>query len=158
MGDLPVCKRDEDAILDSIVMLLLVALMIIGYLIGIVLRQFHSKYLHETAVLVLLGLLTGCLAFIVDSARLQWVASFDPDLFFIVLLPPILFESGYNMNKYVFFSNIVSTITFAVIGTTIGALFVALGMLAVTSTGLFTFTLTYAECLVRKRFFYINIS
>ncbi|CAM9861986.1 unnamed protein product [Choristocarpus tenellus] len=43
--------------------------------------------------------------------------SFNPELFYFLFLPPIIFEAGYTLRKKDFFHNIVSIVLFAVLGT-----------------------------------------
>ena len=54
------------------------------------------------------------------------------NLFMILLLPPIIFESGYNLQKAPFFKNIGSVMMYAFVGTfiaifTSSVLFYAVG-------------------------------
>ncbi|PRD23419.1 UNVERIFIED_CONTAM: Sodium/hydrogen exchanger 8 [Trichonephila clavipes] len=47
--------------------------------------------------------------------------AFDPTTFFLFMLPPIMYESAYNLHKGNFFRNIGSILVFAIFGTAVSA-------------------------------------
>jgi len=80
-----------------------------------------------------------------DDSVAQSLLSFSPEVFFIALLPPIIFNSGYHLRRELFFRHIVPIVLFAVVGTTLSALCVAFLLKGVTGldlTGDFDPTLT----------------
>lgn len=59
---------------------------------------------------------------------IQEQATFNPEIFFYVLLPPIIFHAGYSMRKKQFFDNLGAIMAFALIGTTISSFVIAIIM------------------------------
>ena len=55
----------------------------------------------------------------------QEKATFDSEIFFYVILPPIIFHAGYSMRKKQFFDNLGSILTFALLGTMISTVIMA---------------------------------
>lgn len=92
-------EHEEEA--QSFRVLLLLAILITCLLTAFSLRQAGSVYLHESGASILLGMAVGAVIWIAAqfNLTLQEVVEFEPSFFLLFLLPPIIFESGYNMNK-----------------------------------------------------------
>jgi sodium/hydrogen exchanger len=91
--------------------------------------KFH--YIPESLAVVFLAALIGFTNKFISNQHLgdwQREEMFNPNTFFLILLPPIMFESGYNLHKGNFFQNIGSILVFAIIGTTISALVIGGGI------------------------------
>jgi solute carrier family 9 (sodium/hydrogen exchanger), member 6/7 len=83
-----------------------------------------------------------------ESKRARWSQTFKHTLFFNLLLPPIILNSGYELKQDNFFRNFGSILTFAFIGTFISA--VGLGVLVYiwSFLGLESLQLSLLECLI----------
>ncbi len=72
--------------------------------------------------------LGGIVVWILSAKDEADVVKFDATLFFFILLPPIVFEAGYTLNRDSFFSNIGSIFVYAVIGTSFSTVIVGYGL------------------------------
>ncbi|QQP56282.1 Sodium/hydrogen exchanger [Caligus rogercresseyi] len=98
------------------------------FFIHCVLKTEKCRFIPESLAIVLFGAAVGLFMRILPNEDIKKVESFSPNAFFLVLLPPIIFESGYNLHKGDFFQNLGSILLFAIVGTTISALVVGGGV------------------------------
>ena len=60
-----------------------------------------------------------------DDDTIEENATFNPEIFFYVLLPPIIFHAGYSMRRKAFFDNLGAILAFALVGTMISTIVIA---------------------------------
>ena len=100
-----------------------------------------SSKLPESSLLILLGLLFGFIIFNLDECQTNIdddieikmdisckkakneLPQFSPTLFFFILLPPLILESSFSLHNKIVFDNIITILTFAIIGTFLTFLF-----------------------------------
>ena len=114
-----------------IILLLLILYMISGLLI----ERSHLSFGHEASLVVLAGALISFLAYATGMSHFNEIMTFDQKIFFYFCLPPIVFASGFNMKRKVFFENFHSVMIFGVFGTILQFLLFSLGTLAISNMG-----------------------
>ncbi|XP_065669729.1 sodium/hydrogen exchanger 8 isoform X2 [Hydra vulgaris] len=127
----PVGKLLEEQALTFflVLLLLLISVIAITFLLN---KKLH--FIPEALVVMVFGVVIAVIInFVlanvgVDVTKWKNMESFHPDVFFLVLLPPMIFESGYTLQKGDFFSNIGAILTYALLGTTVSTIIVGFSM------------------------------
>ena len=78
----------------------------------------RPKFGHTTGVIVIFGILVSFIIYMsTDDPTILKDLQFNEPLFFQLILPLIIFPSGYNMRRKKFFRNIKTIMKFGFIGT-----------------------------------------
>ena len=136
---------------------LLILLIICVLVIHLLIRK-RFNYLPESVAIIYIGGIFGLFIKIYN----QWISKnqdststivetssplLNSNLFFMLFLPPIIFEQGYHLHKGNFFRNLGTISTFAIFGTTINALVTGAGLYLLGSINL-SHQLPWRECFV----------
>ncbi|XP_027158200.1 sodium/hydrogen exchanger 1-like [Coffea eugenioides] len=100
---------------------LLCACIVIGHLVE------ENRWANESIAALLLGLASGAVVLLVSKGQSSRVLVFNEDLFFIYLLPPIIFNAGFQVKKKRFFKNFSVILLFGIFGTVISFCLITLG-------------------------------
>ncbi|KAI9894418.1 MAG: monovalent cation:H+ antiporter, CPA1 (nhx1) [Vezdaea aestivalis] len=124
-GDEPEASTKE--IFSSWALFILIMLLIIALFTSYMLQQKKIQAVHETVISIFAGMAVGLVIRLFEGHWIQDAVSFDYQVFFNLLLPPIILASGYELHQANFFRNIGTILTFAFAGTLISA--VVLGLI-----------------------------
>ena len=100
---------------------------------------YVNKFLPESSVLIIFGIIIGIFFFYVAPEDKR-PTTLTPDIFFLFLLPPIIGEAGYFMPNRLFFDQLGTILLMAVVGTifnmfTIGGFLYVVGLTGLFRTG-----------------------
>ena len=139
-------KWEQEKQLEHYGIFLMLFLLLIGMVSGYVLEMFHINWIAEAGGVLLVGLLAGWLIKEEEetgigrdaTGELQNVTKFDVNFFFLMLLPPIILDAGFNMDEMQrrkLFQNIGGVAACAFGGTLISTVTIATIMYATGNIG-----------------------
>ncbi|KAK7344206.1 hypothetical protein VNO77_13557 [Canavalia gladiata] len=100
---------------------LLCACIVIGHLLE------ENRWMNESITALVIGLCTGVVILLFSGGTSSHILVFSEDLFFIYLLPPIIFNAGFQVKKKQFFVNFITIMLFGAIGTLISCTIITFG-------------------------------
>lgn len=110
---------------------------------------FRCTLVPEAAVFLMVGMAASAITTLCGKGEItSALVEFSPTVFFIALLPPIIFYSGYTLEKRHFFSNFGAIAALAVVGTSLSTILVGSGLYGLSKLGLLYPTdFEFSECL-----------
>nr|ALP46549.1 vacuoloar Na+/H+ antiporter 4 [Eschscholzia californica] len=122
-SNLEILKASDHATVVSVTLFvtLLCACIVIGHLLE------ENRWMNESSTAIAIGLCTGVVILLTTGGKSSHILVFSEDLFFIYLLPPIIFNAGFQVKKKHFFRNFMTIILFGVVGTLISFATISLG-------------------------------
>ena len=101
----------------------------------------------ESCLLIVMGLIVGALLHFTKIANTDEYV-LDADVFFIYLLPPIIFDAGYFMPVRSFFDNLGTILLLAFVNTCISAGLIAASLYGISLLGWFGRTISILDCFI----------
>jgi len=124
-------------------MMLALACLALSYMLSyLAMHRLHWTFVSEAAVALLIGISAGGVLKLIGRTE-----SFQISVFYDVLLPPIIFSSGYSMSRRWFFANIYKILAFSIIGTCISTALTGVFLWGLSQTPALTVDLSIKESL-----------
>ncbi|KAJ8543326.1 hypothetical protein K7X08_005849 [Anisodus acutangulus] len=105
----------DDQVLGDLTLFvaLLCGCIVIGHLLE------ESQWINLSITALIIGLCTGGIILLTTKGKSSRLLEFDEQLFFIYVIPPIIFNAGFQVKKKHFFRNLGTIMLFGVLGTLI---------------------------------------
>ncbi|OBA26472.1 sodium/hydrogen exchanger, partial [Hanseniaspora valbyensis NRRL Y-1626] len=137
----------KEEIYTSWALFILLFLLISALWSSYYLQQRRIKAVHETVLSIFYGMIVGLIIRLSPGNYIQSSVTFNSSYFFNVLLPPIILNSGYELNQRNFFNNLFPILVYAIPGTLISAVVMGTIMFIWTSLGLEGVKISFVDAL-----------
>ena len=101
----------------SLGVILIFSLLIIYMFLGAIIEHKHPVIGHETGIIIIISMIISYIASLPEHTEFIELFAFSPELFFYVVLPPILFAAAFNMRRKKFFDNMSYILIFGIFST-----------------------------------------
>lgn len=101
-------------------------MMLFFFVCSALIEKYKPKIGHETGFTIILGIVLSLLIFACVGDKVAESFKFSQGLFFNFFLPPIIFNSGFNMRKKKFFNNLGNVMLFGLATTIVVFIFYSL--------------------------------
>ncbi|XP_073010099.1 sodium/hydrogen exchanger 4 [Typha latifolia] len=102
-----------------------IAVLCLCIVVGHLLEE--NRWVNESITALLIGCIVGTIILFSSKGKNSHILRFDEELFFIYLLPPIIFNAGFQVKKKRFFHNFLTIMMFGVVGAFISFAIISLG-------------------------------
>ncbi|KAF2026069.1 sodium/hydrogen exchanger [Setomelanomma holmii] len=140
-------EAGQKEIFTSWALSILIVLLIIALFTSYILHTRKIQAVHETVLSIFAGMVVGLILRLTAVSSVRDVVSFDYQMFFNLLLPPIILSAGYELHQGNFFRHIGAILTFAFAGTFISALVLGLILFLWTRIPLDGFQINFVEAM-----------
>ncbi|KAF4636020.1 hypothetical protein G7Y89_g2057 [Cudoniella acicularis] len=134
-------------IFSSWALFIMIMLLIVALFTSYMLSHRKVEAVHETVISIFAGMTIGLILRVSSGTSIQNLVSFDYQIFFNLLLPPIILASGYELHQSNFFRNIGTILTFAFAGTFISAIGLGVILWVYTRIPLDGFSMTFVDAI-----------
>ncbi|XP_022717895.1 sodium/hydrogen exchanger 4 isoform X2 [Durio zibethinus] len=114
-------QQHERVVPISVFVAILCLCLVIGHLLE------DNRWVNESIAAILIGCIAGAVILFLSKGKSSHILRFSEELFFIYLLPPIIFNAGFQVKKKQFFQNFITIMLFGVIGVFISASIITVG-------------------------------
>ncbi|GJU86512.1 sodium/hydrogen exchanger 4-like protein isoform X1 [Tanacetum coccineum] len=119
--DVNIENNDSNVVAITLFIAVLCLCLVVGHLLE------EYRWLNESITAILIGFVVGTIILLTSKWKSSHLLRFNEELFFIYLLPPIIFNAGFQVKKKQFFHNFFPIMLFGVTGVLISTSIVAAG-------------------------------